>query len=151
MSSSTSYFCSGWILAKNGNLVNSTRESRRLFRPSMSCLIGISQVPGWASRKPLIVIIIGFSTSPQTIFVISRWFPVVGCCQIHLRLSPYVMNFFIRKFCLYSSCFLLVGWSKGFWKKRIKLWLFGAREIDFFPITNSFCQYCKFFSLWIIS
>ena len=88
--------------------------------PSVSCLIGIFQVPGWASRKLLTVIIIGFSNFPQTIFVISRWFPVVGCCQITLRLSSYVMNFFTRKFCV----FLYVSWwrveVKGF-NKRIVL------------------------------
>ena len=150
MSSSTICFCSRWDLVKKGNLVNSTRDDRRLIRPSVSCLIGIFQVPGWASRKLLTVIIIGISTSPQTIFVISRWFPVVECCQMHLRLSSYVMDFLLENF-VYT---LYVFWRrvevKAF-NQRIVLWLFGALAVIFFPITNSFWQYCKYFSFWIIS
>ena len=156
----TSCLYSGWAWVEKGNSMDSTKDNRRLISSSVSGLLGIFHVPGWDCRRLLTVIWNGFSTSPQTIFVITKWFLVLGYCQIHLRFSSNVVNFLsvllwklVYSFPEKNLYLHLLRWrvEKKFSYKRKVLWLFGALESDFFCITNSFCQYFTNFGFWVVS
>ena len=92
MSSLTKCLVKGWVFLKCGNFVKSCRAERRLACSSDPGLMRSFQFPGCNCLRLRAVITIGSDASRHSIFVISRWLLVAGCCQRHLMFSSKVIQ-----------------------------------------------------------
>ena len=92
MSSLTKCLVKGWVFLKCGNFVNSSKAERRLVCSSDPDLMRSFQFPGCSCRRLWAVITIGSDASRHSIFVISKWLLVAGCCQKHLMFNSNVIK-----------------------------------------------------------